>query len=702
MVDVEKNLSIIKTDSNWKNRRAAYKELGDTINSKEQLEAMKKTWSKEAEQSRMEKEYKEALDKIEKRFAGGKRMVETTTATEVTKESEDALHLKLLETQTGKLNIYAKTAEITSAGKLIVKNLGEKDRIWDIDINIGKVGNSKLEENYLVQELAPGAEWVKEYEIAGEELNPEDIHASLPFVFSEFINTQPAQDQPSLVLVYGKEMETVMKYSFKAKRALKEITITKQVIGHFTNPSVVSTSVGEASIDGENLVWTIEAIEAEQEATLEFKATIKVENVDVKRTGTVNVKCTSTVEGALSTADVSKVDGLTKNYLFIDADEKLEEPDTWACRLVVENPSEFPIEIHAVKVWSVSEEGTEETVFLEQEFEEDEIIITSGQEWVAPETWEVQSEDVPKFKKFVFLTVKPEIMYAADSVIDYEDQAMQVAYLQGAKKYNVGEIASFRLTPIPTMIRVANTGSLELKETVISDVVPAGLEPPAAEKVKVFVVPLEQGGELKEELPPKSAAIKDFTVDFVKGGSMKTEEGEVSAGEGHIMNVTITRQIKPNEVIYVYYEPVAQKPKAEDEFTGIGHLKAELTVPAPPIELDVKDFLSVPKITVSHLRRAITTGKQVFPGASDGLYEVVIRFKNRGDTELENIKVKDFVPESFNVESQSIEAAVSKMEEGELYTWTIEKLPPGENVDITYTIKGTGEYKVGKAQVSYS
>lgn len=685
---MNEQFQILERDRNWKNRKKAYDNLGKNVDDRSDYTKVKRFWSKESgrDRSRLEDSATNAIRNIERRL--GIRSVDTTSPTEVSSASEDALLLELIETQSGTIKLLEEKVELKSSGKFLIKNLGEDDRIWDIDVTVRSTGNSNLEEQYLVPELAPQGEWEKEYTIEGGKkiTDPE----FLPFEYKELINTQTDQEEANSVLVFGKEMEANITYTFTAKKNIEEIVVTKELLGHFTNPKVGRTSAGNAKIEDSGLVWKIPTLESGEEATLEFTTVINVEDVEPKRSGTVNIKSISKAEGAYSGVDIGKADGFTKNIVYIDADEMEEEPDTWECNLVFKNPSEFPIELHRVKIWALGDDEDDDNldegaIYFDKEFEENELIVNAGGEWVTPEPWTHKSTTVPKFKKEVLFTVKPEIMYKSASEIDVTDMEMPVARLVGVKKYGIEVLPSFRETPVPTMLRFANTGSLQLKETTIIDEIPEGLEAPDSDEVKVYVIKTSEGAHISDDVPDDSYQISDYSVDF----------------SDRNLNVKITQQIEPNEVIYLYYEAMAAKPKAEDRFKGEGHLIATLTVPAPPLEIDVVDWLSTDEITVAHLRRKVTSGKNVFPGSEEGVYDISILFKNRGELDLDNVTVRDFLPEGFSIISEERDSQSIPADEGEIRVWKLEKLEAGEEIIINYSIQGSGEYKVSKAQVSY-
>ena len=55
-----------------------------------------------------------------------------------------------------------------------------------------------------------------------------------------------------------------------------------------------------------------------------------------------------------------------------------------------------------------------------------------------------------------------------------------------------------------------------------------------------------------------------------------------------------------------------------------------------------------PLIRVVHRRRRFSTGKEVFPAAGSGRYEILLMFQNDSDSALEDLSLHDVVPGTFN------------------------------------------------------
>ena len=640
---------------------------------------------------------RDAITKIRKRDSGSESsswsnsdqsgQYEITSATEVTQASEDALLLVLEETQSGSINrdgTPVKDEEtgnmkVDAKGVLKAKNSGETDRIWDIDIRIRDKGLSGLDqENYHVNELEPQEEWTQEYDIT-------DLPESLPLQFKETINTV-GTEEPSSILVFGQTMETTLSYEVSAEKKLNDIDFSKDFPDHFSEARVVSTSTGKASIDGGKISWQIPELQENETATLQINCQIKVEDTTPKRSGEGTVKFTSRVEGAFSSLDVDGADGLVKNFSYIESDEIEDQPDNWNCKLILENPSEFPIELRDVLI----KKG--EYIFVSEEYEaSDGVIVPSGGKWESKQ-FTLFSEEIPSFEKNVTFTVKPEIMYLAKSDLSILDTEMRVANLRATKQYGVETIPSFRQTPLPTTIEFSNIGSLSFSSVTIKDVVPPKFSTEKEDTFKLFINDSEVDAS-------------EYEVSYDSGYSVKVPEdaGEVQKSSTgsfddskfpeRTLVLKINKEIEPEQTVKLEYTPVVMLPEPDRTFSGQAEIVAELSEPGPPLDIFVSDWLSGQLITVVHQRKSIRRGKNVIPGSETGLYDIELTFVNKGDATLENVKVKDLIPEGFKLLNDAFSdlAEDESDPQGTIRTWTFETVEKDQTVTITYSLEGQGD-----------
>ncbi|MHA1991149.1 MAG: HEAT repeat domain-containing protein [Candidatus Hodarchaeales archaeon] len=688
MSEVDDLIRDLKSDDK-KIRQKAAERLGDVGDTSEALRALE-----EAENDKdrgVRNKAKAAAQKVQTRLSGGGGAWGSSTfsdeptsdeyvteSTEVKVESEDALRLLLTETQSGTINrdgsIYEpqegddadERPKIDATGSFSIKNTGETDRIWDIDVNINEAGLTNLEKEYHINELAPQEEWIQEYDI-------KDIQESLTVTFSETIDTFPDTEDPSNVLVYGQSMQTNLIYKLRGEKDLLDISFEKELPSHFSDVSIQNSSLGKAGVDGGNLVWKIPKLANGQEAELRITCMITVEDIEVKRTGTAKISYYSDQEGAFSSLDVFGADGLVRNYSYIEADELEDKPDTWECKLVFNNRSEFPVELRDVQI----SKGDE--MYIMHEFRAGDQLILSGDKWES-ETWTVVSETLPSFEKNVYFTVKPEILYKASSEISVVDTEMRVANVKASKSYGVSEVDSYRDAPIPTAIEVQNIGSLAFSTLTIKDQLPRKFQPAESENISVKV-----GDE----------EITDYDISYEPDSSDSEEE--------RFMSVKINREISPEDTITLDYAPTLVKAEPDMDFTGVAEITAELSEPGPDLVREVEDWLTASMIKVVHARKAITFGKTVSPGSDAGVYEIQIIYKNRGKKDLADVNIRDVIPEGFSLldDNMSDIAEDESVPEGTKRTWTFETVAIDQEIEINYRMQGeSDDFEAGKAQSS--
>ena len=701
MSEISKLLRDLKNDDK-KVKLSAAEKLGEVGGTQDVVSALKSATNDK--DGKVKRAASDSLTKVQARMARKTKgepwrsstteetssQYEITEATEVKTESEDALRILLTETQKGTIQrdggIYTPTKDddpsnrpkFSSTGLLSIKNSGETDRIWDIDVEVKKPGSSNLENAYHINELSPQEEWKQEYEIKG-------VDKTLSLTFSETIDTFPEveKESPSNVLVFGQSMKTNIQYKIKAVKDLLNISFEKTVPAHFGNLSVQKTSSGKPSIDGSKLVWNIPKLGKEQDAELTLSCVITVQDIEVKRTGEARLSYYSDQEGAFSSVDVFGADGLTKNSSYIEATEMEEQPDTWQCKLVFDNRSEFPVELRDIKV-SKSDE-----VFIMHEFGSGEHVIPTGKTWES-ETWTVVSNLLPSFEKNVTFTVKPEILYKASSELSVVDTEMRVANVKASKAYETAEVASYREVPVGTTIEAQNIGSLAFKTLTINDKVPKKFRPAATNMITVTV------GESADRMGKLRSG--DYEVTYEPAFS----EGEEQPPE-RTMKLKINKSIEPSQFIKLEYTPTIVKAFPDETFSGIAQIVAELAEPGPNLVRDVEDWLSASSIAVVHRRKALTFGKTVAPGAQPKIYEISLVYKNRGKNALTDVRIRDIIPEGFRLLDDSMKSLADEesVPEGSRRVWTFEKIEPEQEINIVYRIKGeSDEFHAGQTQLS--
>jgi hypothetical protein len=115
-------------------------------------------------------------------------------------------------------------------------------------------------------------------------------------------------------------------------------------------------------------------------------------------------------------------------------------------------------------------------------------------------------------------------------------------------------------------------------------------------------------------------------------------------------------------------------------------------------------------IRVVHRRRRFSTGKEVFPAAGSGRYEILLMFQNDSDSALDDLSLHDVVPGTFNIEKSTVRSNQSgertidfskeSAREGTHVSWPIGRIEQNERIEVVFEIQGDSEseYKVADAQ----
>ena len=167
----------------------------------------------------------------------------------------------------------------TLTGMFKIKNPSNRDRIWDIDVNLKDIGNTTIDgEKISLRELDPAAEQEAPYEI-----NAKDLPTHLEV--KEFVSALNDPDTESYLLVIGEDNQIYFKIALKnlADVALTDIEVSKVVNPSFSKVAVVGATNGKATQEEEGtLKWTVPQLDAGVEAALEFRLNARVEDVNTK------------------------------------------------------------------------------------------------------------------------------------------------------------------------------------------------------------------------------------------------------------------------------------------------------------------------------------------------------------------------------------------------------------------------------------
>jgi len=633
--------------------------------------------------------------------------------------------VKIIENVEVELNHDADIESMNFLGKLSVENQSKKDRIWDIDLTLKNIDSTTLKSNEIkIRELGTDKNtnvYEEDFAIKGEIQNL--------LLVKEYVNTLPeadnvlnirdiendilkAKDKTSKAGTKVKEKSTFVEeeeeeeeededdystdggtaaddFSLQAfgisidkentvtfaiamrslfEKPIKNVRVSKNIPGDFNNPVVKDTSVGRADVEGKKIVWNIEKLMPETTVLLKFTCGISVNDITKRKTGTLEV----TYEASSSFAeglDIDKYDAYTRNKFYVDTLERDEEPGTWDCKLVFENPSEFVIQLFNADVYSPDNESTK-YVDIDPN---DVPLLPAGAQWHSKK-WTYESEDYPAFRKKLEFRVMPDFQTIVNGTIAISDVILEIASITGDMEYDIVQVPTFKEKDVIATLKMVNNGSAPLNEiTVVQQYFNAEFQPPKADEIKLIW----------------------------DGSEVKLDSGAVSF-DGSVFKITLkdlrnsnNGMILPESSLEFQYpihciNPV-QDVKFESEITYFTNTF--------PISQELEFRPEVPVIEALHLRRRFRIGKEVVPIGALGNYKIILTVENIGTAPLQNFVLMDKVPDSFEYGTYSTKPEITDEVGQDTLKWTIDKLLAEEKLEISYEISGTGAYSPSDAQL---
>jgi hypothetical protein len=580
--------------------------------------------------------------------------------------------------------------ETETTGKFTIENTSDKDRIWDVALDLDDTGSTDLDGTIEIREINPGESEETEYKVKGD---PKNILK----VTEEF---SLDEENPSYSLILGKKNEIFGKIRVynDSDEDLKNLEIVKFVPEEYTDVSVKTEDV-----DGERAIkWTIDDLAAGRDEIFKYKLYITVEDKDTKvRSGKVLAKYTAPYLLSGVKADAEKFKSSTNNNVYLSVDELDETPNRFECKFVFENKSVFDVKLLEADVHDI-DAPSKNFVKVGRD-----TTLSEGETW-ASEIWEYDVKEGidPQFIKKVDFTCLAKVIAESVTSVDIEDFELAVAALEADLKYDAEELASYRETVFHAIAWIENTGGADLNEVYYRETIQNNFKAPLAEEVEVKY----NGKSLDSDI---------YTVRISPDNTSSDGEHEVIV-ELKDLNDTKIEAFKPGDKLDITYPITADRPSMDVEYNPDAYVMGNTYPVGKPIEIVLKpEGLVIPVI---HVRKRFITGKDTHALDQSGKYVVTLWTQNLGNADMVNYELHDTlaegstiisevvavlgeydgVPDEIDLEEVVDEVAdaddedvteeVSKTRRQRIkgpkdLVWTAEKIPPNQRYTVTYVLK---------------
>ncbi|MGA1822977.1 MAG: hypothetical protein ACMUIG_10675 [Thermoplasmatota archaeon] len=556
-----------------------------------------------------------------------------------------------------------------AVGIVSVENRSEKDRLWDISVGLRSEGESAYLDfrELTAKELDPKERESREY----------GINIMEPTIaLEEVISTHP--DYPeSLILVSGKSSHVGLQLGLKNLHTIpyKDLLITKAVPKELRNIIFPGDTVEDVMIEDGKLLWKIPHLNPGEIRILRYEGDLDPQKPDRIPTGDVEIR--TRADDLITTIIVDSFEAMCRNMYFIEADET-DEPGEWICRFVVENTSQFEVEILRVEV----QDPRSGEVFVN--LDGPRVFVPPEGRWES-DSWVITNKERPSFIKNLLLNVIPGLHKEMTFQMKKEGGDFYPARLSFRKSFDTKRVEAKRETDVGVSMTIENTGDAELEQLFIRDSLPKYLMAPSPSSIRI-----EREGEVLTD----NIGVH---VEPVKAGPLADQQLFIRIDDLSRYGGPLGR----SERINIYYTTRVFRPEPETTITSPAEVDARPYLSGPVIS--GQDVAGAPTIETHQVLRKFSVGKSIEQGSLEGLYNIQLLYRNRGNQPVMNLTMKDIIPENFSGSGFTSDPVTEPTPEGmTILKWNIDVIPPGESVVISYTIKGQGEYHPRDAQIFYN
>jgi len=599
-------------------------------------------------------------------------------AAEVDSIPGDKLFVTLKEKEEAVLNPDGSIRQQSIDGELILRNSSRKDRAWDIEVNLQNTGATDI-----------GGASINVRELDATESTTLPYTASGPrmMILREHIDTEPERSQePSLSMVFSPDsQEILIRISVEnvSPVTLNDVEVRRALPDNFE-----LAEGAEYGINDSELVWKIGRLPIGETATLSILPLITTRSIQRFATGVVSASYAC--EATVSRSQFDSVSSRARQFGYVSPKED-DRPDVFHCKLVVENRSSFVVSLSGATVWLA---GRSEPFLEMEDLRED---IPPEGLWDSLEK-RIETIDKPNFTHEINYSILPRANVESSGNLELKERSIKVLDASVNKQYSISRIRSYVPSDLDCTIMVENTGSAPINVIRLLDDIPGIFQPPSIEQIRIEMENTDLNGD-------------QFRIEVVDGTQL--EEQLVSPdSQGHALRITVGTSaplgLQAGKSLVISYPLHTEDPSPLNDRLGA------------PVRTDfsMERFGPVatrycnrsPLIRVVHRRRRFSTGKEVFPAAGSGRYEILLMFQNDSDSALDDLILHDVVPGTFTIERSTVRSTLSgervvdyskeSAREGTAVTWPIGRIEKNERIEVVFEIQGDSEseYKVADAQ----
>lgn len=586
---------------------------------------------------------------------------------------------------------------VTGNGNISLFNNSVKDRIWDANLQFSgsQFDNQKEENNINLGIFEPSSNKVLKYEIVNSDDLPDLIKIN-EFIenLSEEIKTvrndneevtlteNRASNKTNYLLLIGKENK--VKFSINivnvSNSILENIKFKKFFADNFYDLEFESKKSKEFKVTRNSIECSLNNLNPGEKTEINILANVFPKKKENIKTGKIELTF-NLLSKVISGVKVNHFSAYSHAMHAIKKTEKNHAPNHWQCSLIFENHSDFKLKINSILIY----DKTKSNKILDYDLRKSgKIIMINPRGKYKSEYFDLVDEKEPTFSRKVEYSVDYKTEYNSMIIAQFDDSIFSVANIVIKKKLSEEEIKSFEETTLNSKIIINNLSTVPIKGLQIIERVPADFLPPS--NISDYTLYRSSGKLEIEEIELKLSPDDDdpsheHTIELninLKNDVLKSVIEVEDFLELKYPLIAITPDYKkaydfPLKV-YTYY---SKYENSEEELKEYYMIKDDLS------------NMDRSAIKISHKRRKLTIGKEIFPGRSSDEFAIYIVARNGSNIKLSDVDITDTFPGSFELISSNVEHKISKSKKngGQQISFTIDTLLPYQEREIMYYLK---------------
>lgn len=596
---------------------------------------------------------------------------------------------------------YSNDRRRTSAqgnGNISIFNNSVKDRIWDANLQFSgsQFNDQEIENNIELGIFEPNSNKVLKYEIVSSEELPDlvEVYENVENLTEGInLNAKPLGEtnlsekrlNNYLLLL---ERENKIKFSISivnvSNSILEKIEIKKYFPENFYDTEVESDKTKDFKISRDFIECPLHNLKPGEKIEITIHSKVFPKKKEKISTGKLDLTF-SLPHKVISGVKINHFSGYSHAMHAIKKAEKNYAPNHWQCSFIFENHSDFKMKLKSILIYDKTK--SKKILDLNLSTTGDTIINPRGK--YTTSYFDYIDEKEPTFSRKVEYSVEYKTEGHSLVSSSFDENNFNIASVLIKKKLAEGEIKSFEETKIDSRIIINNRGTLPIKGIRITERIPEDFLPPR--EISQYQLYRSSGALDLEDIVLK------ITPDDEDPSHEHLIELDINLKSQHTQSVievddflelkyplkAITPDYKKayNFPLKVYsYYPRYQESNQNEYF----------------IIMDDLSKMDQSAIKISHRRRKLMIGKEIFPGRSSNEFAIYIVAKNGSNIKLDDVSVSDTFPDSFELISSNLDHKVvkSKKNGDHKISFIIDTILPYQEREIMYYLKNIGSKDV--------